>query len=71
MTYTSPVCGWLFPMSDPNIDEGPTIEEMATDLAHLEAPFPSDEFDQAVGDYLLLPDYELYQTYRLRCQTTA
>ena len=66
MTYTAPVCGWLFPMSDPYIDEGPTIEEMATALAEMEAAFPSDEFDQAVGDYLLLPDHDLLQVYRLR-----
>ena len=42
-------------------------EEMDTALAELEASFPSDEFDQAVTEYMLMDDYELDQTYRLRC----
>ena len=67
MTHTHPVCGWLFPVHDEMELSLLSIEEMATALAELEAPFPSDEFDQAVSDYMLLPDCELEQTYRLRC----
>ena len=67
MTHTHPVCGWLFPVHDDMELSLLSIEEMATALAELEAPFPSDEFDQAVSDYMLMDDHELDQTYRLRC----
>jgi hypothetical protein len=64
---THPVCGWLFPTHDDLELSLLSNEEMATALAELEAGFPSDEFDQAVTEYMLMDDYELDQTYRLRC----
>ena len=67
MTHTHPVCGWLFPVHDDTELSLLSAEEMATALAELEASFPSDEFDQAVTEYMLMDDYELDQTYRLRC----
>ena len=63
---THPVCGWLFPTTDP-LSEEVTPEEMATALAEMEAPFPSEAFDQAVGDYLLMPEVDLHHVYRTRC----
>ena len=64
---THPICGWLFPVHDDLELSLLSAEEMATALAELEAGFPSDEFDQAVTEYMLMDDYELDQTYRLRC----
>ena len=64
---THPVCGWLFPAHDDLELSLLSNEEMASALAELEASFPSDEFDQAVTEYMLMDDYELDQTYRLRC----
>ena len=64
---THPVCGWLFPAHDGLELTLLSNEEMASALAELEASFPSDEFDQAVTEYMLMDDYELDQTYRLRC----
>ena len=63
---THPVCGWLFPMTDP-LYEDITVEEMATALAEMEAPFPSDAFDLAVSDYMLMPEFDLHHLYRTRC----
>jgi hypothetical protein len=65
--HTHPVCGWLFPAHDGLELTLLSNEEMASALAELEASFPSDEFDQAVTEYMLMDDYELDQTYRLRC----
>ena len=67
MPHTHPIGGWLFPMQDDEELSLLSAEEMATALAELEATFPSDEFDQAVNEYMLLSDYELDRTYRLRC----
>ena len=65
MEHTHPVAGWLFPLYDEE-DSGPTIEQMATELAELEAPFPSEQYDQAVGEYLIMDEYDLLHTYRTR-----
>ena len=67
MTHTHPIGGWLFPTQDDVELSLLSAEEMATALAELEASFPSDEFDQAVNEYMLMSDYDLDRTYRLRC----
>ena len=64
---THPTCGWLWPAHDELELSLLSVEEMATALAELEASFPSDEFDQAVTEYMLMPDHELDQLYRQRC----
>ena len=61
-THTCPVVGYLFPMNDSYFN----VDELATELAEMEAAVDSDEFDSAFEFYSSLADWELLGIYRDR-----